>query len=163
MQTALLPGSFDPPTLGHLNIIERAARLYDKLYVAVGINISKNNHALFTTEERVQMLKELTRSFSKVEVVPFSGLVVEFAKKKKADVLIKGLRAVADLEYERMMAVANHKISGIETVFLLSDEQYSHISSTIICELAHYRAPLEGFVPPSVASHITQKLSLSKK
>lgn len=158
MKTALLPGSFDPPTFGHLSIIQRAAALCDKLYVAVGVNVSKANNELFSIEERVMMLKELTRSSPHIEVLPFTGLVVEFAKKKKADVLIKGLRGSSDCEYERMMAVANHKISGIETLFLFSDEKYSHISSTIICELAYYGASLEGFVPPSVATHISQKL-----
>lgn len=156
---ALFPGTFEPPTLGHLDIIQRAAGICDKLYVGIAVSSEKTGRSLFSTEEKMEMLKEITRSFPKVEVVSFSGLVVDFAKKNGVNFLIRGLRTFTDFEYEFRMALANRKISGLETVFLMPDERQAHISSTLIREIAANKTRLKDFIPAAIEERVFQRLS----
>ena len=137
MKKALFPGTFDPPTLGHIDIIRRSASICDKLYVGIAVNSFKTD-ALFSIEEKEAMLKKICKPYPHTEVVHFSCLVIEFAKQNQIDYLIRGLRAFSDFEYEFRMALANRHLSGIETVFLMADERVAHISSTLIRELGHY-------------------------
>ncbi len=146
MKTALFAGTFDPPTLGHLDIIERAAALCDKLYVAVAENSDKHL-GLFSVEERLQMLEGMARNVSNVEVISFSGLVADFVQENGIDCLIRGLRAFSDFEYEFRMALANRKMANVETLFLVANEKVAHISSTLIREIARSGKHLEEFVP----------------
>lgn len=157
--TALCPGTFDPVTNGHLDIIERAAQRFDALVVAVLDNPSKR--PLFTVEERVSMLKEVTQGLSNVEVDSFSGLLVEYATRKGAAVVVKGLRAVTDFEIEIQMAQMNHRISGgeVETVFMTTNPQWSFISSSLVKEVARFGGSVEGLVPPVVAERLAERLA----
>ena len=126
---AIYPGSFDPITKGHLNIIERAAKMFDKLIVAILINSSKNS--LFSMEERLELIRESTKHLPNVELDFFSGLLVDYAKKREANILIRGLRAVSDFEVEMQMALVNHKLnSALDTVFLCSDSEFAYLSSS---------------------------------
>lgn len=158
MKKALFPGSFDPPTLGHVDILKRSASVCDKLYVGIAVNSTKRQD-LFTPEEKIQMLKTIARPFPHVEVVSFTGLVVEYAKQHKIDFLLRGLRAFSDFEYEFRMALTNRTISGIETIFLMSDERTTHISSTLIRELARYKSRLHQFVPEEIEEQVFNRLS----
>jgi pantetheine-phosphate adenylyltransferase len=158
MKKALFPGTFDPPTLGHIDIIKRSASICDKLYVGIAINPSKSN-VLFTVQEKEAMLKKICRPYPHVEVIHFSSLVVEFAKQNQIDYLIRGLRAFSDFEYEFRMALANRHLSGIETVFLMADERVAHISSTLIRELGRYKSRLLEFVPAEIEEQVFQKVS----
>lgn len=153
MRKALFSGTFDPPTLGHLDIIVRGSRLCDQLYVAVAVNSAKHD-GLFSIDDRVRMLRELTQSLPHIEIVSFSGLVIEFANANGVDFLLRGLRTAADLEHEFEMALANRKMSGIETLFLMADERHAHISSTLIREIAQSGRHLDRFVPSQVAEAI---------
>jgi len=157
MKSALFPGTFDPPTLGHLDIIERAAKICDHLVIGVGANLSKKEKKLFTPEEKIEMLKIITNHLSHIEIVSFSGLVVDFAKEKKIHFLIRGLRAFSDFEYEFSMALANRKISGIETVFLMADARHAHISSSLIRELGGYHSHLHEFIPSSIEDKVYKR------
>ncbi len=155
---ALFAGSFDPPSYGHLDIIEKAAKLFDHLIISVAVNFKKKSKALFTPEEKVELLKKMTKRFPNVEIVTFSHLTVDFAKAKKATVLVRGIRAYSDMNAEFQMALANRRLASIETVFLLGDEKYSHISSTIIREIAHAHGSLEAFLPPEIESLVRAKI-----
>ncbi len=158
MKRAVYPGSFDPVTKGHLDIIERAAALVDELIVGV-----LNNNAkipLFSVEERVNMLVEVTRHIPNVRVESFSGLSVDFVKRCGASFIVRGLRAVTDFEYELQMAQTNRSIDGgIDTLFFTTALQYAYISSTIVKEVAWYGGDISGFVPESVACSIQRKIS----
>lgn len=153
MVKALFSGTFDPPTLGHQNIIEKAAGLCEELIVAMGVNPSKKE-TLLTKEERLKLLKTATASFSNVKVVHFNGPVAQFAKKMKVDCIIRGLRSFSDISMEMQMAMMNRKLTGIETLFLLPDEKYGSISSSLIRELAFYQANLREFVSKQVETAI---------
>lgn len=157
MKTAVFPGTFDPPTLGHMEIIERAAVLFDRLYVAVVAENAKHPHPL-SLQERLKFLKAMVSPLNNVEVVSFSGLVVDFAEKQNAGFLVRGLRNGFDFEYESQMASANREMTGVETVLLIASPQYSHISSTLIREIAANGRRLEGFVPKIVEEAIFQSL-----
>jgi len=161
MKRALFPGTFDPPTLGHLDLIKRAMHICDQLYVGIAVNTSKAHKQLFSTEEKMSMLKEICIDFKHVEIVSFSGLVVDFVKKNKIDFILRGLRAYSDFEYEFRMALANRKISDIETVFLMPDERQGHISSTLIRELALYKMRLHDFIPAAIEEKVFSRLSKS--
>lgn len=156
MQKVLYPGTFDPPTFGHLAMIERASALFDHLFVAVGSNLSKGK-PLLSLEQRVQSLKKETSHLSNVEVMSFSGLVTAFAQQLGAHSLLRGVRWTQDLEYEIQMARANKALTGIETIFLPADAPYEGISSTLIRELAHFGAPLYHFIPEELEKLLKHK------
>ncbi len=156
MSIAIYPGSFDPVTFGHLDIIERASKIGDKLIVGVLKNCSKT--PLFSVEERVNMLKEATFQLKNVEIISFDGLLVEFAKNMNADIIIRGLRAITDFEYELQMAQTNHILnSEIDSLFLTSNIDFSYLSSSIVKEVASYGGDISKFVPASVADKVYNK------
>ena len=161
MPTAMYPGSFDPVTRGHLDIIKRSSKMFDRLIVAVLNNSAKT--PLFTVEERVQMLKECCADFPNVEVMGFDGLTVNFAKKNHATVMVRGLRAVTDFEDEIQLAHTNYALMpGIETVFLATSIKWSYLSSTIVREAAHYRHDVSKFVTPNVEAALKKKIEEGK-
>ena len=161
MTIAMYPGSFDPVTRGHLDIIRRAARMFDTLIVAVLINSAKT--PLFTVEERVAMLKETCRGIPNVQVASFDGLTVSFAKACGATVMVRGLRAVTDFENEIQLAHTNHAIMpGIETIFLATSIRWSYLSSTVVKEAAHYQVDVSQFVAPCVAEALQEKARQGK-
>ncbi len=157
MKIIIYPGSFDPVTNGHIDIIIRAARLCDKLIVAVANNESKK--AVFSLEERVELLKRSLAGMENVEVTSFTGLLSEFVKKNKASAIIKGLRTVSDYEYELQMALINKSLSPeVETLFLVADIKYSFLSSSIVRELAKLGGNIEGLVPDCIKETVIKKL-----
>jgi pantetheine-phosphate adenylyltransferase len=154
--TAIYPGSFDPVTNGHLDLITRASNIFDKLIVAVAHNMEKD--PLFTEKERVEMLETATFKWTNVEVDVFDGLLMDYARAKNASVIVRGIRAVSDYEYELQMAMMNRKIEpDVETVFMLPAEQYSYLSSRLIKELARLGGPIKEFVPPLVHERLSVK------
>lgn len=156
MSIAVCPGSFDPVTKGHLDIIQRGAKIFDKVIVAVLVNRSKD--PLFSLEERVKLLREVTKHIPNIEVDFFEGLLIDYMKSKKANVIIKGLRAVSDFEYEMQMASINRLIEDkIETFFMMTNNQYSFLSSSIVKEVAKYEADVSAIVPPVVEKALRQK------
>lgn len=156
MKKALFPGTFDPPTKGHLEIISRAAPLFDQLIVGIGKNLEKGP-SLLSDEEKVNSLKNATSKFSNVEIAFFSGLVTKYAKEQGIQVLIRGLRSEADFAYEMQLAHANRTMENLETFFLITDET-SYISSTLIRELAANGAPLDQFVPSDLINILHSRL-----
>ena len=158
MRTAVYPGSFDPITNGHLDIIRRAGKLYDKLIVGVLNNPGKNTR-MFSVEERMEMIRSVTEDIPNVEVDSFEGLLVDFAKANGANVIIKGLRTVADFEYEFQMALLNKALNPeYETMFLMTDTKYSYISSSMVKELAGFHGNLTGLVPNGIIDKIREKI-----
>ena len=156
MNIAVYPGSFDPTTNGHLDVIERAAKIVDKLIVGVLINPSK--HGLFSVEERVAQLKELTKALPNVEVRSFSGLLVDFARSVDARIVIRGLRAVTDFEYEFQMALTNRSLADeIETLFIPTSAHYTYVSSSMVKEVASFGKSVEGMVPESIQKQMDEK------
>jgi len=154
---AIYPGSFDPVTNGHLDLIERGEKMFDRLIVAVLKNVEKE--PLFTLEERVEMLREVTKQWPSVEVDIFQGLLVDYARKRSAGVILRGIRAVSDYEYELQMALMNRKLEPrLETVFMLPGESYSYLSSKLVREIAHLGGPLTGLVPSIVEQHLRSKI-----
>ena len=158
----IYPGSFDPVTLGHLDIIERSSRMFDRLIVGVLYNKSKK--ALFSAEERVKMIRSVTGHLCNVEVVAFEGLSVDFARSVGARVLVRGLRAVTDFEYELQMAQTNRVLApDIDTVFLTTSLEYAYLSSTIMKEVAGYDGDLSKFAPPEITEAVKKKMHDLKK
>lgn len=158
MVKAVYPGSFDPVTYGHLDIIERASRVVDEVVVAVLVNSSKK--PLFSIEERVGMLRETTQCFPNVIVETFQGLTVDFAKEMGAKVMVRGLRAVSDFESEMQIAQTNHSLNPeIDTMFFTTSLEYAFLSSTIVREVASYGSDVSGFVPPEVEKRLKEKYS----
>lgn len=156
MKRAITPGTFDPITYGHLDVITRAAQLMDEVVVAVAASPGK--HPLFTLEERAELARVATEHLPNVRVEPFDGLLVDFAKEQNAQVLVKGLRAVTDFEYEFQMAALNYELShNLETIFIMSPPQYMYLSSSIVRELASFGSPVERFVPDHVATALARK------
>lgn len=150
---AIYPGSFDPVTNGHLDIIERAARTFDELIVAVAVN--KEKRPLFSVEERVELLREACGHLNNVQVDYFNGLTVDYVESKGAKVIIRSLRAVSDFEYELQMALTNKRLNDrVETLFMMTSAEYSFLSSSIVKELAELGAPLTGLVPPIVEDRL---------
>ena len=161
MPIAMYPGSFDPVTRGHLDIIKRSSRMFDKLIVAVLVNSAKT--PLFTVEARVAMLRECCKEMPNVEVDSFNGLTVSFAKQKGATVMVRGLRAVTDFENEIQLAHTNYAMMPeIETIFLATAIKWSYLSSTIVREAAHYGQDVSRFVPPNVEKQLLAKRAEGK-
>lgn len=161
MKKAIYPGSFDPLTLGHLDIIARSASIVDELVVGVLHNSAKNS--LFSLEERVSMIKEMTKDMENVTVTSFDGLLVNYMKEIDATIIVRGLRAVTDFEYELQIAQTNHVQSPeIETIFLTTSLQYSYLSSTIVKEFASYGGDISKFVPPQFIDKIYAKYNITK-
>ena len=157
MLRAIYPGSFDPVTFGHIDIIERAARISDELIVGVLQNKAKT--PLFSVEERVIMLREVTKHLKNVKIIPFEGLLIEFAKQMDAKVIVRGLRAITDFEYELQMSQTNRKLnSDVETLFLTTSLDYSYLSSTTVKEVASFEGDITQFVPEFVAEKVTEKI-----
>ena len=160
MKTAIYPGSFDPITLGHLNIIKRAAVCFDKLIVCVMVNSEKVNRGLFTETERVELIRRVVAKLPNVEVDSSSTLIAEYARQKKACTLVKGLRAVSDYENELQMALINRKLNPrLETMFLPSSAKYTYVSSSMVKEMASYGADLSDFVPREIIADIQEKMN----
>ena len=156
MNIAVYPGSFDPITNGHLDIITRGSKIYDKLIVAVLINVDKKS--LFSIEERVDLIKKVTKNLNNVEVISFEGLLVDFAKINNSKVILKGLRTVADFEYEFQMALMNSKLDpDIETVFMMTSSAYSYVSSSSVKQVAKFGGSIEGLVPVELINEIENK------
>lgn len=156
MRRAIYPGSFDPVTNGHLDVIERARKLFDEIIVAVAYNEEKR--ALFSLEQRLQLLNESIGKMEKVRIAQFDGLLVDFAVAQKATALIRGLRAVSDFEFEFQMALMNRKLeAAVETIFLMPKEEYSYLSSRIIKEIARLGGDVSSFVPPTVVRALRRK------
>lgn len=157
-EIAIYPGSFDPPTFGHLNIVERGLKIFKKVIIAVATNTSKKT--IFTPEERVLLLKDLFAESPNVEVDQFNGLLVNYVRDKKAHVVLRGLRTVADYEYELQMSFANKNLyPEMETLFMMTESRFSHLSSTIIKEIVHFGGSAKGLVDPIVEKKIKEKLN----
>jgi pantetheine-phosphate adenylyltransferase len=159
-RTAVFTGTFDPITLGHLDVIRRGRLLFDHLIVAIGVNLNKTS--LFDIDERVEMARQVVHSFSNVSVEAFEGLTVHFVKRIGARVILRGLRTLSDMEYEFGMTLTNHRLDPeIETVFLMADGEYSHVSSTLIKQVAYYGGTeaLSRFVPEELIPRILSQLS----
>ncbi len=159
---AIYPGSFDPITYGHLDIIERSSKLADELIVGVLNNNAKS--PLFSVEERVKMLEEVLKDKENVKVVPFEGLLVDFVRHMKADIVVRGLRAITDFDYELQMAQMNRKLyAGLETIFLTTSLEYSYLSSTIAKEVATFGGDISQFVPECLISRVLEKTSEKRR
>jgi pantetheine-phosphate adenylyltransferase len=159
MRTAIYPGSFDPITNGHLDLIERGSRLADRLIVAILKNDEKR--ALFSTAERMEMMREVLAPWPNVKIASFEGLLVNFAIASGASMIVRGIRAVSDYEYELQMALMNRRLQpGIETVFLMAAESYSFVSSRLVKEVIRLGGDISGLVPPSVEHQLKQRFLL---
>ena len=160
LKTAIYPGSFDPITNGHIDLIERATQIFDKVIVAVANNTQKK--PLFTSPERIDMIQQATQGLQgpgSIKVESFDGLIIDYARKKKVNVLIRGLRMLSDFEYEFQMALTNRRLAGtIETIFLMPSEQYAFTSSTLLKEAASLGADLSSFVPSFVEKRLKERL-----
>lgn len=156
MRIGLYPGSFDPVTLGHLDIILRASKLVDHLIIGVLKNSSKS--PLFTSEERVYFLEQVTKDITNVTIESYQGLLVDFADEKNANVIVRGLRAITDFEYELQLAQTNHKMNPrVDTVFLTTSVEYAYLSSSTVREIASYGGKIEQFVPASIVQSVYEK------
>ena len=158
---AIFPGSFDPITNGHLDVINRGMKLFDELIIAVGRSPIKN--PLFSPEERVEMIAELIADMPGVTVESFEGLMVEYAAKKGADVILRGLRSLTDVQYEFKLAMTNRSVAGIETVFVMTDAQYGFTSSTLIREVASLGGNISDLIPKNIYTRLQQRLNRLKK
>ena len=161
MKLAICPGSFDPVTFGHMDIIRRSSAITEELIV--GVLQNKSKIPLFSVEERVRMLKEVTKEIKNVKIVPFEGLLIDFAREVEAKVIVRGLRAVTDFEYELQMAQTNHKLNPeIETMFMTTGLDYSYLSSSVVREIAAFGGDISQFVPESVIKQVTEKIKEKK-
>jgi pantetheine-phosphate adenylyltransferase len=162
MKVAIYPGSFDPITLGHLNLIKRASKTFDRVVVCIMVNSEKK--PLFSLEERLRQVKTVVQKFPNVEVDSFEGLVAEYARNKKATVVVRGLRAMSDFERECQMAIINKKIyPELETFFLAADEKYMYLSSSAVRELARFGASLQNFAPREITDEIYEKVNACRR
>ncbi|SDU77385.1 pantetheine-phosphate adenylyltransferase [Jiangella alkaliphila] len=156
MRRCLCPGSFDPVTNGHLDVIERAASLFDEVVVAVLVNVSKKG--LFSLDERIDMLEKTCAHLPSVRVESFEGLLVDFARERDIPAVVKGLRAVTDFDYELQMAQMNHRLTGLETLFVATNPDYSFLSSSLVKEVASYGGDVAGLVPDGVLQRLHERL-----
>jgi pantetheine-phosphate adenylyltransferase len=154
------PGSFDPVTNGHLDIIGRAAGIYDEVVVAVGVNVSKNR--LFTDDERVELLREVTSGYGNVRVEPFHGLLVDFCAANGITAIVKGLRVVSDFEFEMQQAQMNYRMTKVETLFMTTNPLYSFLSSSLVKEIAGYGGDVSGLVPEPVLAGLRERLAAQR-
>ncbi len=162
MRTAIYPGTFDPITNGHLDILERALKLFDRIIITIARNSSKT--PLFTDQERLDLISQAVQKYKAVEVDSFDGLLVEYARKKGATAIVRGLRAISDFEYELQMALMNRKLHGdVETVFLMPNEKYTYLNSSIVREIARLGGDVSDFVPPVVKEALERKFKLKKR
>jgi pantetheine-phosphate adenylyltransferase len=157
---AIFPGSFDPITNGHLDVVKRGMRLFDELIIAVGRSPVKNQ--LFSPEERVEMIAELIQDLPGVLVESFEGLTVEYAARRQADVILRGLRSLTDVQYEFQLALTNRAVAGMETIFIMSSEQYGFTSSTLIREIASLGGDLSNLIPDNVRRRLEERFSRLK-
>ncbi|MEZ0336871.1 MAG: pantetheine-phosphate adenylyltransferase [Aquificaceae bacterium] len=155
MKRAVYPGTFDPPHLGHLDIVNRALKLFDHVIVAIAKNPRKS--LLFDAQERVDMFSQMVKDIKKVEVKSFDGLLVDFMKKEKVEIVVRGVRLFTDFEYELQIALNNYKLAKVETVFLMPSQDHIHISSTIVRDIASYCGCLKGLVHPYVEKKLKEK------
>ncbi|GIM27845.1 phosphopantetheine adenylyltransferase [Clostridium polyendosporum] len=157
MKIAVYPGSFDPITNGHLDIIERGAKVFDELIVAVLVNVEKKG--LFNVDERVKLIEKVTKNYKNVKVESFNGLLIDFMKEKNANVILKGLRAVSDFEYEFQMALMNNKLDPeVETVFMMTNAQYSYLSSSAVKQVAKFGGCIKELVPDEIIPDVIKKI-----
>ncbi|ACB84932.1 pantetheine-phosphate adenylyltransferase [Natranaerobius thermophilus] len=162
MKTVIYPGSFDPPTNGHLDIIQRAARVFDKVIVAVLNNPEKN--PMFTVAERRKMLEMITKEYANVEIDDFNGLLVDYVREKQVSIVIKGLRAISDFENEMQMALTNRKLApDIETIFMMTNHKCSFLSSSVVKEVVAFDGCIEGLVPEQIQDYIIEKRNSQRK
>lgn len=158
---AVYPGTFDPITKGHLDIIERASIIFDKIYVLVAINLAKK--PLFNLNERIEMIQCATAHINNIEIATYEGLLVDFAREHECSVIIRGLRAVSDFEYELQMAMMNKKLNPqVDTIFMAPNEKYTYLNSTIIKQVASFGGDISNFVPPCVLDKMKEKFSSSE-
>ena len=157
MRRAVCPGSFDPVTLGHLDIVGRASAIYDEVTVAVLVN--KKKSSLFTVEERMELLGEVTAHYGNVKVDSFHGLLVDYCREHGIPVIVKGLRAISDFDYELQMAQMNHGLAGVETLFMTTNPLYSFLSSSLVKEVATYGGDVSGLVPAHVHRVLLERVS----
>ena len=159
MRRVVCPGSFDPVTNGHLDIISRASQLYDEVVVAVGANVTKVT--LFTPSERVELIREATKELGNVRVDQFDGLTVDFCRQNDISAIVKGLRAVSDFDYEMQMAQMNYSQAGVETLFMTTNPRYTFLSSSLVKDFARFGGDVSGLVPPSVLDQLHRRLKES--
>ena len=159
MRRCVCPGSFDPVTNGHLDVVERASRLYDEVTVGVLVNTAKSG--LFPVEERIEMLREVTAGLGNVVVDSFQGLLVDYCRERDIPVVVKGLRAVSDFDYELQMSQMNNRLSGVETLFVATNPEYSFLSSSLVKEIATWGGDVSGLVPDAVLRRLTTRLARS--
>jgi pantetheine-phosphate adenylyltransferase len=160
VRRAVCPGSFDPITLGHLDVVGRAAALYDEVVVAVLIN--KKKSSMFTVEERMDLIREATGAWDNVVVDSFHGLVVDYCREQEIPVIVKGLRAVSDFDYELQMAQMNHGLARVETMFMPTNPLYSFLSSSLVKEVATYGGDVSGLLPPTVHAALVERVSTTR-
>ena len=158
-RVGVYPGTFDPVTNGHIDIISRASQLFDEVVVAVGVNRSKSRVRLFTAEERMQMLEKVCAEFPNVTVAGFEGLLTTFCEERGIRAIVKGLRAVSDFDYELQMAQMNHGLAGVETMFMTTNPLYSFLSSSLVKEVATYGGDVSGLVPPLVLASLLERMA----
>ncbi len=156
MRRAVCPGSFDPVTNGHLDIVGRAAAIYDEVVVAVLVNDTK--HGMFDIPERIEMLREVCQPWPNVVIDSFHGLLVDFCHDRSIPVIVKGLRAISDFDYELQMAQMNHRLAGVETLFMTTNPLYSFLSSSLVKEVAKYGGDVSGLVPDAVVRRLAERL-----
>jgi len=162
LKTAVYPGTFDPITNGHIDIIERALNIFDKVIIAISVDSTKN--PFFTVEERIKMISESVKDIQRIEIDSFSGLLVDYAKKTNAIAVIRGLRAVSDFEYEFQMALMNRRLNeNIETVFLMPNEKFTFLNSSIVREVVSLGGDISDFVPENVKNELKKKWDINTK
>jgi pantetheine-phosphate adenylyltransferase len=157
LHRAVCPGTFDPPTNGHLDVIGRAAAMFDELVVATGVNESKRR--LFGDDERVELLRETVAGFGNVAVGTFDGLLVDYCRAEGIGVIVKGVRTAGDYDYELQMALMNRRLTGVETIFLPAAPEHAHLSSSLVKEVARFGGDVSSFVPASVHRRLTEALA----